>query len=85
MCHSRMINNQINRLHGRCLCVIYNDNTSSFKELLERDWFVPIHNRNLEILAIEMIIVYNNIAPPIFPEIFNNEIQTTNYATLRTF
>ena len=71
MCHSRMINNKINHLHERCLGVIYNDKISSFKELLERDGAVPIHNRNLQILATEIFKVYNNIAPPIFTEIFN--------------
>ena len=25
MCHSRTINNKINSLHERCLCIIYND------------------------------------------------------------
>ena len=68
---SRRINNKINHLHKRCLRVIYNDNISSFKELLERDGSVPIHNRNLQILATEMFKVYNNIAPPIITEIFN--------------
>ena len=71
MCHSRTINNKINNLHERCLRVIYSDKISSFKELLERDGFVPIHNRNLQILATEMFKVYNNIAPPIVSEIFN--------------
>ena len=71
MSHSRTINNKINHLHERCLGVIYNDKISSFKELLERDGAVPIHNRNLQILATEIFKVYNNIAPPIFTEIFN--------------
>ena len=38
---------------------------------MERDGSVPIHNRNLQILASEMFKVYNNIAPPIFTEIYN--------------
>ena len=71
MCHSRTINNNINHLHERYLRVIYNDKISSFKELLETDGPVPIHSRNLQILATEMFKVYNNIAPPIFTEIFN--------------
>ena len=71
MCHSRTINNNINHLHERCLRVTYNDKISSFKELLERDGPVPIHNSNLQILATEIFKVYNNIAPPIFTEIFN--------------
>ena len=51
MCHSPTINNKINHLHERCLRVIYNGKISSFKELLERDWSVPLHNRNLQILT----------------------------------
>ena len=43
MCHSRTINNKINKLHKRCLPIIYNDKKSSFKELLETDKSVPIH------------------------------------------
>ena len=74
MCHTRTINNKENYLHARCLRVIYNGKISSFKELLERDSSVPIHNRNLKILAIEIFKVYNNIAPPIFTDIFNKEI-----------
>ena len=48
MCHSRKINNNVNHLHERCLRVIYNNKISSFKELLERDGPIPIHNRNLQ-------------------------------------
>ena len=43
MCHSRTVNNKINKLHKRCLPIIYNDKKSSFKELLETDKSVPIH------------------------------------------
>ena len=77
MSHSRTINNKINHSHERCLRVIYNDKISSFKELLERDGSVPIHSRNLQILVTEVLKVYNNIAPPIFTEIFNK--RSTNY------
>ena len=71
MCHICMIKNKINHLHKRCLCAKYNDKISSFKKLLERDGFVPRRNRNHQILATKMIKVYNNIAPPIFTEIFS--------------
>ena len=71
MCHSRTINNKINHLHERCLRVICNGKISSFKELLERDGFDHIHNKNLQKLATEMFKIYNNIPPPIFTEIFN--------------
>ena len=82
ICHSRTINNKINHLHERFLCVIYNDKILSFKELLERDGSVPIHNRNPQILATEMLKVYNNIVPPIFTAIFNK--QNTNYQLRHT-
>ena len=41
MSHSRALNNKINRLHERCLRIIYNDKTSTFKELLEKDILSP--------------------------------------------
>ena len=36
MCHSRSNNNCINRIHERSLHIVYRDETSSFKELLEK-------------------------------------------------
>ena len=71
MCHSRTINNKINHLHERCLHLIYNNKISSFKELLERDRSVPLHNRNLQMLVTEMFEVYDNIGSLIFTEMFN--------------
>ena len=35
--HSCIINTKINRLHERCLRIIYCDKESSFEELLEKD------------------------------------------------
>ena len=32
MCHSRLMNNKINRLHEKCLRIVYSDKTSSFEE-----------------------------------------------------
>ena len=46
MCHSRTNTIKINRLHERCLRIIYNDKQSSFIKLLEKDNFVSIHQRN---------------------------------------
>ena len=70
MYHSRALNNNINRLHERCLPIIYNDKTSTFKELLEKDNSVSIHYRNVQALAIEMYKVANGISPEIMNEIF---------------
>ena len=46
MCHSRTVNNKINRLHERCLRSVHSDKTSSFEKLLEKDGSVTIHTRN---------------------------------------
>ena len=82
--HSRKINNNMNHLHERCLRVIFNDKNSSFKELLERNGSVPIHNSNLQILVTEMFKVYTIIVPQIFTEIFskpnlNYELRHTSH------
>ena len=47
MCHSRAMNNKINRLHERSLDILQSDKTSSFEKLLEKDGSVNIHARNL--------------------------------------
>ena len=69
MCHSRTNNRKINRLHERCLRIIYGKQ-SSFIKLLEKDNFVSIHQRNLQILAIEMFKVSNGLSPVLMNDIF---------------
>ena len=70
MNHSRNLNNRINALHERALRLVYDDFTSSFTELLEKDNSVTIHQKNLQALAIEMFKVKNNIGPEILNEVF---------------
>ena len=70
MCHNRTYNNKINRLHERCLRIIYNDKRSSFEDLLEKDNSVSIHHKNLQVLATEMFKVYTKKSPEIMQEIF---------------
>ena len=70
MCHNRTKNNKINRLHERCLCVIYNDKKPSFEQLLEIDSSVSVHGRNLRALATEMYKICHDISPTIMNEIF---------------
>ena len=70
-CFSRNLSNKINRLHGRCLRVIYNDKTSSFEQLLENNNSVSIHHRSILTIAIEMYKVTNGLlSPEIMNEIF---------------
>ena len=52
MIHSRGLNNKINRIHERALRIVYDDNRSSFEDLLNKDKSVTIHQRNLQQLTI---------------------------------
>ena len=77
MCHSRTMNNKINRLHERCFRIVHSDKTSSFEKLLEKDGSVTIHTRNLQTLATEMFKVYKNLSPAIIADLFH--VRQNNY------
>ena len=70
MFHSRKLNNKINTLHERCLCVVYNDRLSTFGELLNKDNSVSIHHRNIQCLATELFKVHLGETPQILHEVF---------------
>ena len=70
MFHSRIMNNEINRLHERCMRQIYEDKTSSFEELLEQNKSVSIHTRNLQMLVTSLCGHIYRSMPHIFSEIF---------------
>ena len=61
MFQSRKSNNKINLLHERALRMIYNDQMSSFQELLDKDNSFTVRHFNIQSLAIEMFKVINNI------------------------
>ena len=65
-----MYNNKINRLHKRCLRLIYNDKLSSFEDLLGKDNSVSIPHKNLQALVIEMFKVHTKTSPEIMQEVF---------------
>ena len=54
MFHNRTLNNKINKLHERALRLAYDNDSSSFNELLDLDNSMTIHHRNLQKLATEM-------------------------------
>ena len=68
MCHSRALNDKINRLR-ECLRLVYNDRQLNFEEFLEKYDSASIYIRNLQILAIEMYRVMNGGSPEIMKEI----------------
>ena len=69
MLHNRGKNNKINRIHERCLRIIYNDKKSTFYELLEKDGSVSIHKRNLRFLACKMFKLKRGIAAELIKEL----------------
>ena len=71
ICNNRTNNNKINRLHERCIRLIYNDKKSSFEVLLQKDGCGSIHHRNLRTLAVELFKVFKGLSPVIFAEAFS--------------
>ena len=53
MFYSRSLNKKINPIHERALGITYNDKSSSFQKLLEKDNSLTIHHKNNKILATE--------------------------------
>ena len=70
MFHSRELNNKINRIHCRALRIVYQDNSSTYESLLERDKSFTIHERNIQTLGIELYKVAYGIAPEIMRLVF---------------
>ena len=70
MCHSRSLNSKINRIHERALKIIYNDNISSFDQLLEISGSVTIHVRNLQRLTTEIYKALNTLSSTLVSELF---------------
>ena len=86
MFHSRKLNNKINKLHERCLRIVYNNNTSSYEDLLEIDNSVSIHIRNLQALAIELYKIVSGFSPEIMKDVFPfNTNSSYNIRNRRTF
>ena len=54
---NRSLNTKIDRLHERCLRIVYNDKKSSFNELQVKDGSVSVHHQNLQKLAVELFKV----------------------------
>ena len=78
MCHSRDLNNRINKLHERALRVVYGNANLSFEELLEKDESYTIHERNLQKLATEMYKVKHNLCPKSFQDLFITKTRGKN-------
>ena len=78
MFHSWAMEHRINRIHERTLRLIYpNQHQLTFKELLEKNKTVSIHQRNLQTLATEIYKAKNKISPEVVNSLF--EFTNKNY------
>ena len=85
MFHSRRPNNKINSIHERALRITYQDNTSTFHELLNKDNSISTHHRNLQILATEMFKLHKGLSPEILRETFVSKTSSYNLRRNDTF
>ena len=86
MFHSRNLNNKTNKLHERCLRIVYSNNTSSYEDFLETDNSVSIHTQNLQSLAIELYKIVNGFSPDIMKDVIPfNTNSSYNIRNIRTF
>ena len=69
LCHSRSLNTRINKIHQRALRIVFNDNVSSFDELINRSGSVTVH-RNLQFLATEIYKALHNLSSVLMSELF---------------
>ena len=86
MFHNRTLNSKIDKLE-RALRIVYQDNVSSFEELLKKDNSARVHQRNLKTLATEIYKIKNNLSPQIIQDIFPQEnkiytLRNKNHLTL---
>ena len=69
MFHESQVN-KINHLHERALGIIYEDSSSFFDTLLEKDMSFSVHDRNIQQLALEMYKVTKGLAPTAISSLF---------------
>ena len=64
---SWMLNNKINRLHERCLRIIYNGEATGLMKIY--NW-VPVHHGNNQILTTELYQFFNDLSPKLVSDCF---------------
>ena len=67
----RSSNTRINHLHERALRIVYNDNESTFEDILKKDNSVSIYHKNIRLLGIELYKVKNNLSTHLMSDIFS--------------
>ena len=85
MCHSRKLNNKINKLHERALWLVCDDRQSTFEELVNKGKSVTIHHKNLQVFTTELYKVRHRLAPELINDIFKKRNVTCNFRKNSTF
>ena len=70
---SRMRNNKINEPQERSLRILYKDDCFNFEELLRKNNSLTIHIRNIQLQAIEMYKLKNNLSLNFISCLFNEK------------
>ena len=78
---SRNSNKKINRLHERALKLVYDDYSSRFKTLLERDTSFTIHHQNIQSMLIEIYKSLNKVsAENFFDSLFEFKFRKSQFS-----
>ena len=65
--------------------ITYQDNTSTFQELLNKNNSLSMHHRNLQVLATEMFKIHRGLSPEILRERFVSKTSSYNLRRNDTF
>ena len=82
MFSSRKANHLIKRIHERSIRIARGDDKTNFDNFSEKNREITIHQRNLQVLMIEVYKIINGCAPPIIDNFF---IFRENTHNLRNF
>ena len=81
MFHSQRTNNKINRLHERVLSIVYDDDVSTFDQLLAMDKFLCIPHQNIQRLLTEIYKALHDISGNSLKELL---VKTESTISLRS-
>ena len=77
MFDSRRINNKINKLHESTFRIVYDDDISTFEQLLAMDKFFPIYHQSIQRILIEIYKALHDSGNRL-KELFLRRISTKN-------
>ena len=68
----KVANKKINKVHFKFLRILYDDNSSTFEQLLDKYDAFTVHQRNIQNLLIEMFKAKQKLGPTLLNEIFKD-------------